>query len=54
MTHRVKNRDAERLSIPFFANLGYKDTIEPFAPIDTGIKNEPMTFGEYLEKEFSA
>lgn len=48
--HRVKHRNTERLSLPFFANLGYYDTIEPFSPADTGIKNEPLQFGKYLER----
>jgi len=50
--HRVKWVNAERLSLPFFANLGYHSKIEPFAPNNAeGLPAKPtITFGEYFEK----
>jgi isopenicillin-N synthase len=49
--HRVKFINAERLSIPFFANLSYKSAIEPFVPPQgrqTG-RNRAVPYGEYLQ-----
>jgi len=53
--HRVKFINAERLSIPFFANLSYGSTIAPFDPpfdppghAPNGL-NPPISYGEYLQ-----
>ncbi len=50
--HRVKWINAERQSLPFFVNLGWNDTIEPFSPHDPN--QEPskraISYGEYLEQ----
>jgi len=49
--HRVKFINAERLSIPFFANLSYGAAIAPFVPhqTDAGGANTPLSYGEYLQ-----
>ncbi len=49
--HRVKFINAERLSIPFFANLSYRSEIAPFVPpqhMHAG-SNRPVSYGEYLQ-----
>ena len=47
--HRVAFINAERLSIPFFVNLGYDDAIEPFSPNETERhKTKAITYGSYL------
>lgn len=47
--HRVAYINAERLSIPFFVNLGYDDAIEPFSPDETERRNtKAITYGSYL------
>jgi isopenicillin-N synthase len=50
--HRVIFINAERLSIPFFGNLGHNSMIEPFTPHDPqGISaNEAVPYGQYLQK----
>lgn len=50
--HRVKWINDERLSLPFFANLGYNSMIEPFIPFENKEANlkKPISFGEYFEK----
>lgn len=52
--HRVKFINAERLSIPFFANLGYNSTIQPFVPQKTQriSTNEAIPYGKYFQNEF--
>lgn len=54
--HRVKHVNAERLSLPYFVNLGYYDTVEPFAPFNhkTGIENQNIQYGSYLNDELHA
>lgn len=49
--HRVKFINAERLSIPFFANLSYKSVIQPFAPPGhpQAGSNQAVSYGEYLQ-----
>jgi isopenicillin-N synthase len=49
--HRVKWINAERLSLPYFANLGYYSTVQPFTPNDLILEtlNKPISFGEYFE-----
>jgi isopenicillin-N synthase len=49
--HRVKFINAERLSIPFFANLSYRSVIEPFVPHQPGeiSRNRAVPYGEYLQ-----
>jgi isopenicillin-N synthase len=51
--HRVVFVNAERLSIPFFAHLGYNDRIEPFTPHGPqGVSgHEAIPYGPYLEQE---
>lgn len=48
--HRVKWVNAERQSLPFFVNLGWNDTIEPFVPHDEGKRpsKAPLSFGDYF------
>lgn len=49
--HRVKFINAERLSIPFFANLSYESEIAPFVPprhAHAGT-NGPVSYGHYLQ-----
>jgi isopenicillin-N synthase len=47
--HRVKHINAERLSLPYFVNLGNDSAIEPFHPFEVdGIKNTPIPYGEFL------
>ena len=48
--HRVKHINAERLSLPYFVNLGNDSTIEPFFPfgVEGGIKNVPIPYGKFL------
>ncbi len=50
--HRVKYINAERLSIPFFANLSYKSEITPFVPPQYAhaSTNAPVSYGEYLQR----
>lgn len=49
--HRVKWINDERLSLPYFANLGYFSRIEPFMPNDPTFENSLpiISFGEYFE-----
>jgi len=49
--HRVKFINAERLSLPFFANLGYYSKIEPFTPHNPDLSPgyPALTFGQYFE-----
>lgn len=49
--HRVVFINEERLSIPFFANLGYDSSIDPFTPHrphDAGA-NTAVPYGQYLQ-----
>ncbi|TXH76234.1 MAG: isopenicillin N synthase family oxygenase [Lysobacteraceae bacterium] len=48
--HRVKFINAERLSIPFFANLSYKSVIDPFTPPQHAQTqtNPAVSYGDYL------
>jgi isopenicillin-N synthase len=50
--HRVKFVNAERLSLPFFVNLGYYSKIEPFTPHDPNAPaaKSAITYGQYFEK----
>jgi len=50
--HRVKYINKERLSIPFFANLGHDSMISPFNPNDhtSPKENEPLSYGQYLKQ----
>lgn len=54
--HRVKHINTERLSIPFFVNLGYNDAPEPFFPRPedreayAGEQNAPYEYGQFLKK----
>lgn len=49
--HRVKFINAERLSIPFFANLAYHSTIAPFVPHQRtqAATNPAVSYGDYLQ-----
>ncbi len=49
--HRVTSVNKERLSIPFFVNLGYESTIDPFTPFDSlsGSANKSLSYGRYLQ-----
>ncbi|KAL5355071.1 hypothetical protein BJX96DRAFT_1623 [Aspergillus floccosus] len=49
--HRVKWVNAERQSLPFFVNLGYDDTVEPWDPANPEGRpaQEPLSYGEYLQ-----
>jgi isopenicillin-N synthase len=49
--HRVIFLNEERLSLPFFANLGHSSIIEPFLPHDAdGVSEEAaVSYGEYLQ-----
>lgn len=49
--HRVKWVNEERQSLPFFVNLGFNDTIDPFAPNKSGAKldKESISYGQYLQ-----
>jgi isopenicillin-N synthase len=49
--HRVKFINAERLSIPFFANLSYGSEIAPFVPPQYAHAggNPPISYGQFLQ-----
>nr|Q48739.1 RecName: Full=Isopenicillin N synthase; Short=IPNS [Lysobacter lactamgenus]CAA39983.1 isopenicillin N synthase [Lysobacter lactamgenus] len=49
--HRVKYINAERLSIPFFANLSHASAIDPFAPppYAPARGNPTVSYGDYLQ-----
>jgi isopenicillin-N synthase len=49
--HRVKFVNAERLSIPFFANLSHASAIPPFSPVSYEPKtsNPTVSYGQYLQ-----
>jgi isopenicillin-N synthase len=49
--HRVKFINAERLSIPFFANLSHASAIEPFFPNQESRDgaNRTVSYGDYLQ-----
>ncbi|KAG6015524.1 hypothetical protein E4U41_004610 [Claviceps citrina] len=48
--HRVKWRNEERQSLPFFVNLGYDDAIEPWdAAGDGASPRRAIPYGEYLQ-----
>ena len=49
--HRVKWVNEERQSLPFFVNLGFNDTIEPFNPgsPDSKLDKEAISYGQYLQ-----
>lgn len=49
--HRVLFVNRERLSLPFFVNLGYHSLIAPFWPNEPSRAdgNAPLCYGEYLE-----
>lgn len=54
--HRVKWQNAERQSLPFFVNLGWEDSIQPWKPqsedkfsaMSKGESNSIISYGEYL------
>nr|AAK21903.1 isopenicillin N synthase [Kallichroma tethys] len=48
--HRVKWVNAERQSLPFFVNLGWEDTINPWNPAhaDATPDKPSISYGEYL------
>ncbi|CAF9909395.1 MAG: hypothetical protein GOMPHAMPRED_006740 [Gomphillus americanus] len=48
--HRVKWINAERQSLPFFANLGWEDTVPPFSPHGKAKNSDyiGLSYGEYL------
>jgi len=50
--HRVKFINAERLSIPFFANLSHASAIPPFAPShhEQAAPNSAVSYGEFLQR----
>lgn len=50
--HRVKHINAERLSLPYFVNLGNDSTIIPFFPFGTKdrIENVPISYGAFLNQ----
>jgi len=52
--HRVKHCNIERLSIPYFVNLGYNDEVKPFYPREEDDQsndcNAPIKYGEYMTK----
>lgn len=54
--HRVKFVNAERLSLPFFVNLGYNSRIVPFTPHQPEISqhDDVMTYGQYLQHGLKA
>ncbi|KAI6781568.1 Isopenicillin N synthase [Emericellopsis cladophorae] len=54
--HRVKWQNAERQSLPFFVNLGWDDTVQPWKAADKdeaseeqGMCNESISYGAYLQ-----
>ncbi|KAL2008186.1 hypothetical protein VTN00DRAFT_8168 [Thermoascus crustaceus] len=49
--HRVKWVNEERQSLPFFVNLGFDDTIEPWTPgePDSKTNNPAISYGDYLQ-----
>ena len=51
--HRVKWVNEERQSLPFFVNLGWDDTIQPWSPEETtapdGDHRPAISYGEYLQ-----
>ncbi len=48
--HRVKHVNVERVSVPFFTELGYDSLIESFTPgqPEEPIKYDPIIYGEYI------
>jgi len=54
--HRVKWVNAERQSLPFFANLGWKDTVVPFKPFQEGkpTSKPNLSYGDYLMEGLQA
>lgn len=48
--HRVKHINAERLSLPFFVNLGDDSSIQPFFPFGNkkGVSNATIPYGKFL------
>lgn len=55
--HRVKYINQERLSLPFFVNLGYDSTIKPFFPNNPSRRygnHEAISYGKYLQDELQA
>ena len=48
--HRVKHVNVERVSVPFFTELGYDSLIESFTPEkpEEPIKYDPIIYGEYI------
>ena len=54
--HRVTHTNAERLSLPFFVNLGYSSTIQPFNPhnYEGKIDNPAVSCGQYLQEGLHA
>lgn len=52
--HRVKHCNIERLSIPYFVNLGYNDEIKPFCPREDDIQSNEckasIKYGEYMSR----
>ncbi|KAJ5542995.1 isopenicillin N synthase ips/PcbC-Penicillium chrysogenum [Penicillium sp. DV-2018c] len=49
--HRVKWVNEERQSLPFFVNLGFDETVQPWDPSQEGGKadNQPISYGDYLQ-----
>ncbi|OGM40345.1 isopenicillin N synthase [Aspergillus bombycis] len=49
--HRVKWVNEERQSLPFFVNLGFDETVQPWDPLDPNGKTnkEPVSYGQYLQ-----
>lgn len=54
--HRVVHINAERLSLPFFVNLGYNTTIKPFTPYkpEDETEKEVISYGKYLQDGLQA
>lgn len=50
--HRVKWVNEERQSLPFFVNLGWNDTIQPWSPgeeTDSDADRRAISYGDYLQ-----
>lgn len=49
--HRVKWVNEERQSLPFFVNLGFDETVQPWDPrdADATTNKQPLSYGEYLQ-----
>ena len=46
--HRVRKIDQERLSVPFFVELGIQTAFESFPSADQELMYPPTTYGDYI------